>query len=111
MNQYNDDIALSLSLFLSVLSLNYYQTGVSFIAGNGLEGPELAEFGLAKLSGVIEVILLRPPSKLLLGEAEFLDWPATIDSEPIPDINGASEPRFIIPIESEEMIKLRLKNA
>ena len=75
-----------------------YQTGVSAIVGNGfVGGPELAEFGLAKASGVIEVMLIAPST--LFGETELLDWPATIASEPtLPDIKGASAPRFMIPI-------------
>lgn len=35
-------------------------------------GPEFAEFGLANVSGVIEV-MLKPPSTLLLGDTELRD--------------------------------------
>ena len=56
-------------------------------------GPELAEFGLAKASGVIEAMLIAPST--LFGETELLDCPVTIVSEPV--MKGASAPRLIIP--------------
>ena len=66
-----------------------------------VDGHELAEFGRANVSGVIDVIL-RPPSMLLLGETELLDCPGTIASGPV--MNGASAPRLIMPVDGKRLI-------
>lgn len=91
---------------MMIFSLNkiLHHTGVSVIVEN-VGGPELAEFGRPNVSGVIDDRLnepTSPPPTLLLGDTEFLDWPpaAIIESGPklFPDMNGASAPRFIIPM-------------
>lgn len=82
-----------------------YQTGVSAIAEKpeACGGPELAEFGRANESGVNEGIE-SPPSTLLLGDTELLDWPlaAATMLPSVPDMNGASAPRLITPVRGEE---------
>lgn len=61
----------------------------------------MAEFGLAKASGVMDVMPIVPST--LLGEIELLDWPVIMDSEPtLPVIKGASAPRLMIPVQKRQ---------
>ena len=76
-----------------------YHTGVSVIVGSSV--------GLAKAPGVIEVMLML---SMLLGEMELLDWPATMPSEPtLPEMKGASAPRFMIPVQVKISFVFRRK--